>query len=201
MGAAAARLAFKNDWIRFSDNHLDAGAVMQTMALIGMPGSGKSAAGSIIAQRLGWDFLDTDRLIEQRFGLKLQAVIDQVGIEAFSRIEEETVLSLEPVERTVISTGGSVVYSEAAMRHLCSISTVVFLDLPIDAIRSHISLEAPRGIVGMDEGGLEQLYEQRFPLYRKYAQMVVLLDSGTTEEAAARVLSQWKEYVASDRQR
>lgn len=174
---------------------------MQTMALIGMPGSGKSAVGRIIAEKLGWDFLDTDRLIERRFGLKLQAVIDQVGTEAFSRIEEETVLSLGQVERTVISTGGSVVYSESAMRHLCSISTVIFLDLPIDAIRRHVSLEAPRGIVGMDEGGLERLYEQRFTLYLKHAQVVVLLDSCTTEEAATRVLSQWKEYVGQDRQR
>ncbi|GAW68122.1 shikimate kinase [Geoanaerobacter pelophilus] len=171
---------------------------MQAMALIGMPGSGKSAVGRIVAERLGWDFLDTDRLIEQRFGLKLQAVIEQVGAEAFGLIEEQTVLSLEAAQRTVIATGGSVVYSEAAMLHLRSIAAVVFLDLPVDAIRSHIALEAPRGIVGMDQGGLEELYAQRFPLYRKYAQMVVLLDSCTPEEAAARVLSQWQEYHAAD---
>lgn len=182
-------------------NSSEVEAVMQAMALIGMPGSGKSAVGRIIAKRLGWDFLDTDRLIEQRFGLKLQAVIEQVGGEAFGRIEEQTVLSLEPAERTVIATGGSVVYSEAAMRYLRSIATVVFLDLPIDAIRSHISLEAPRGIVWMDEGGLEELYQRRFPLYRKHAQIVVLLDSCTPEEAAERILSQCKDKQAEDRQR
>lgn len=162
------------------------------LTLIGMPGSGKSAVGKILAQRLGWNFVDTDRCIELDYGMKLQEVIDRVGAGRFGRIEEETVLKLEPAEHTVISTGGSVVYSEAAMRHLASLSTVIFLDLPVEALHGHIALEAPRGIVGLSEGGLEELYEQRFPLYRKYADMVVLLDTGTPEKAATRVLSQWR---------
>lgn len=160
------------------------------LTLIGMPGSGKSAVGRILARRLGWKFIDTDRVIENNFGMKLQAVVDRLGAEAFGLVEEETVLKLDAEEQTVISTGGSVVYSDSAMRHLASISTVVFLDLPVEAIRRHISGEAPRGIVGMNEGGgLKELYEQRFPLYRKHAHVVVLLESDTPEEAATRVLS------------
>jgi len=174
---------------------------MQRLTLIGMPGSGKSAVGKIVASRLGWNFLDTDHCMEERFGLKLQALIDQVGAEAFGQIEEQTVLSLAPQEQTVISTGGSVVYSAAAMRHLASVSTVAFLEVPIEAIRGHIALEAPRGIVGMSGGGLEELYRQRLPLYRKYADVTVELDTETPEEAASKVLSecQTKRNPAKDR--
>lgn len=166
-----------------------------------MPGSGKSAVGRIIARQLGWEFVDTDRCIEETFGVTLQEVVEQVGRERFGEIEEKAVLALAPDEETVISTGGSVVYSEAAMEHLAAISTVIFLDLPIGAIRGHIAQEAPRGIVGMSEGGLEELYERRFPLYRKHADVVVLLESCTVEEAAAKVLSQLREKGLNPRHR
>lgn len=165
---------------------------MQRLTLIGMPGSGKSAVGRIVAQRLGWSFVDTDLCIEARFGCPLQELIDRIGGEAFHRVEEETVLLLHPGEQTVIATGGSVVYSEAAMRHLAAISTVVFLDVPVQVLERHISLDAPRGIVGMSGGGIDALNEQRFPLYRKHAHLVVILNSETAEEAAAKVLSRWR---------
>lgn len=163
---------------------------MRSLTLIGMPGSGKSAVGRIVASRLGWDFLDTDHCIEERHGMRLQALIDEVGDRSFRRIEEETVLGLAAGERTVISTGGSVVYSESAMRHLASLSTVIFLDATLEAIRSHIDQEAPRGIVGMTEGGLEQLYQERLPYYRRHAALTVSFDCETPEEAATKVLSE-----------
>ncbi len=162
---------------------------MERLTLIGMPGSGKSAIGRSVAARLGWEFIDTDHCIERRFGKKLQAVVDELDAEEFRRVEEETVLALVPRGRAVISTGGSVVYS-AAMRHLASLSTVVFLALPIQKLHERIASEAPRGIVGMSEGGLDDLYERRFALYQKHAHHVVLLNDETIEEAATRVLSQ-----------
>ncbi|MBU5635373.1 shikimate kinase [Geomonas sp. Red69] len=163
---------------------------MNRLTLIGMPGSGKSALGRIIATRLGWQFIDTDLCIERRFGKKLQAVVDQVGTEEFARIEEETVLGLTSEGAAVISTGGSVVYSEAAMRHLASISTIVFLDVPIHRLHPRIARAAPRGIVGMGEGGLEELYRRRFELYHKYAHSIVLLDGENLQDAATRIISQ-----------
>lgn len=162
---------------------------MERLTLIGMPGSGKSAVGRIAAERLGWSFVDTDRCIEERFGCPLQELVDRAGSEGFRRIEEETVLLLNPGERTVIATGGSVVYSEAAMQHLAAISTVVFLDVPVQVLERHISLDGPRGIVGMNGGGIDALNEERFPLYQKHAHLIVLLHTETAEEVAAKVLS------------
>jgi len=162
---------------------------MQRLTLIGMPGSGKSAVGRIIASQLGWDFLETDKCIEELQGMPLQELIDQVGDQSFRSLEEQTILTLTIAEHTVISTGGSVIYSDSAMRHLSSISTVVFLDATLESIRAHIDLEAPRGIIGMTEGGLEVLYQQRLPYYRRYAELTVSFGSETPEEAASKVLS------------
>lgn len=163
---------------------------MERLTLIGMPGSGKSAVGRIVAARLGWGFLDTDKVMEEEHGMPLQALVERVGEDAFRAIEEETILKLVVQEHTVISTGGSVVYSEPAMRRLSELSTVVFLDATVDAIRSHIEEEAPRGIVGMTEGGVEELYQQRIPAYRRHAQLTVALASESLEEAADKVLSE-----------
>ena len=162
---------------------------MKRLTLIGMPGSGKSAVGRIIAGRLGWHFLDTDKVMEEEHGTPLQTLVERVGEEAFRRVEEETILKLAVPEHSVISTGGSVVYSDPAMRHLRAISTVVFLDATLEAIRLHIHSEAPRGIVGMPEGGLEELYQQRIAAYRSNAEITVALTSETLEEAADLVIS------------
>jgi shikimate kinase len=171
---------------------------MRSMTLIGMPGSGKSAVGRIIAADLGWDFIDTDKLLEQRHGLPLQRLIDEVGDEEFLHLEEEAVLGLAFREQVVISTGGSAVYSEPAMRHLLRISNVVFLDASLVAIRRHIAAEAPRGIIGLKGGTFEELYRARLPLYRYFATVSVQLDDETPEEAARKVLSQLERAIRVD---
>src|SRR6185369_16503858 len=140
---------------------------MRRLTLIGMPGSGKSAVGKIVALRLGWKFVDTDKKIEERYAMPLQALIDRVGEGEFRRLEEETILQMGFAGPAVISTGGSVVYSEAAMRHLAALSIVVFLDVSLDDIRTHIGSQAPRGLIGLTAGGLEELLMERLPLYRR----------------------------------
>jgi shikimate kinase len=164
---------------------------MPRITFIGMPGSGKSAVGQLVAQRLAWPFVDTDKCIEEHQGLTLQALIEQVGEVAFRGIEEQTVLALSVFEPLVIATGGSVVYSEPAMQHLRRLSTVVFLDADIEAIREHIAGQAPRGIIGMTQaGGLEGLLAERLPLYRRYADIVVRCGPDSVAAAAGKVLSE-----------
>lgn len=163
---------------------------MKRVTLIGMPGSGKSAVGRIIAGRLGWSFLDTDKVMEEDHLMPLQALVERVGEETFRSMEEDTILKLVVPEHTVISTGGSVIYSEPAMRRLSEISIVLFLDATIEAILRHIEAEAPRGIVGMPHGGVEELYQQRISAYRSQARLTVALSNESLEEAADKVLSE-----------
>src|SRR5512139_692441 len=101
------------------------------IVLIGMPGAGKSSVGVLLAKRLGYHFVDTDLLIQVEAHSRLQLIISRQGLDAFKAIEEQVVCRLSP-QRTVIATGGSVVYSEAAMNHLQRLGRLVFLDLPLD---------------------------------------------------------------------
>lgn len=171
---------------------------MRRITLIGMPGSGKSAVGRILASRLGWSFVDTDKYIEARHGLPLQALIDAVGEDRFKKLEEEAILGLELYGPAVISTGGSVVYSEAAMRHLDEISMIVFLDLCLDEMRAHIDSQAPRGIVGLTGRSLEELLAERLPLYRRWARLTISFCPEPVEEAADLVLSRLPEGWQKD---
>lgn len=142
------------------------------LVFIGMPGSGKSTVGVLVAKRLGLGFVDTDLLIQQQAGRTLQEIVDQDGYLALRRIEEQILLTLE-VEGQVISTGGSAVYSEAAMTHLRQNGTVVFLDIPLDEVRRRIGNYSLRGISRRPDQSLEALFEERFALYTRYADLTI----------------------------
>ena len=142
------------------------------LGVIGMPGSGKSTVGVLVAKRLGLGFVDTDLLIQQQAGRTLQEIVDQDGYLALRRIEEQVLLALE-VEGQVISTGGSAVYSEAAMTHLRQNGTVVFLDIPLEEVRRRIGNYSLRGISRRPDQSLEALFEERFALYTRYADLTI----------------------------
>lgn len=144
----------------------------RNLVFIGMPGSGKSTVGVLVAKRLGLGFVDTDLLIQQQAGRTLQEIVDQDGYLALRRIEEQILLTLE-VEGQVISTGGSAVYSEAAMTHLRQNGTVVFLDIPLDEVRRRIGNYSLRGISRRPDQSLEALFEERFALYTRYADLTI----------------------------
>lgn len=142
------------------------------LVLIGMPGSGKSTVGVLLAKRLGLGFIDTDLLIQEDAGRTLQIIVDHEGYEALRRIEEQVLLKLE-VRHKVISTGGSAVYSDRAMEHLKINGTVVFLDIPLDLVMERIGDHSMRGISRRPDQSLQALFEERFELYSRYADLTV----------------------------
>lgn len=157
------------------------------VVLIGMPGSGKSTVGVLLAKRMGYDFLDTDILIQSREGRRLEELIREMGLDGFCRLEERHVLSLRP-ERRVIATGGSVVYSGPAMAHLRSLGTVVFLDVPVDVLRRRLGDLEARGVVMAPGRSLEALWEERRPLYRRHGNLRVACGAMTADDVTDAVL-------------
>jgi shikimate kinase len=140
--------------------------------LIGMPGAGKSTVGVVLAKTLGYDFIDTDILMCKRIGTTLQTYIDEHGIDAFLNEEEKTALSVE-CENTVIATGGSMVFSEPAMQRLKSGSVTIFFDIPLPELKKRLENIRTRGIAAVDGQTIEDIYRQRHPLYRKYADVTL----------------------------
>ena len=154
--------------------------------LIGMPGSGKSTCGVVAAKLLLKNFFDTDLLIQNREGQRLQQIIDEKGLDYFARAEEEAVLSLD-IAGTVIATGGSVVYSPAAMEHLSRMGKVIYLHLEYETMCRRIQNLDSRGVVLQAGYTLQDMYKERLPLYRRYADAVIKCDNNTVEQTAQQI--------------
>ncbi len=142
------------------------------LILIGMPGCGKSTVGVVLAKALGMDFVDSDLVIQKETGRKLSQLLDEHGDEGFRAIENRINAALE-VENSVVATGGSVVYGEEAMRHLKSIGTVVYLKLGYAAIENRLGDLHARGVTIKPGWTLRDLYNERVPLYEKWADLTV----------------------------
>ncbi len=149
--------------------------MQKNIILIGMPSSGKSTQGRMLAARLKYDFIDTDDVIREQNGCELRDIIREEGLDGFKQREEDAICSVN-CTRTVIATGGSVVYSERAMEHLRSIGRIVYLAVDYDTIARRIGDTKKRGVVIADGMTLRDLYDERTALYEKYADVVVLED-------------------------
>lgn len=160
---------------------------MNNITLIGMPGVGKSTLGVVLAKILGYQFLDSDLLIQQQEERRLSCIIEEEGIEGFKKIENRVNASIE-VQDTVIATGGSVVYCEEAMQHLKSVGKVVYLKLSYKSIKKRLGNLKGRGVVLKEGQTLLDLYEERIPLYEKYADIVVNEEGRSLEEGIQAVL-------------
>ena len=159
------------------------------LVLIGMPGSGKSTVGVILAKQNALNFIDTDVIIQTSEGRSLQDMVDRDGYMALRRIEERTLLRIS-LRNHVIATGGSAVYSEAAMRHLKSNGLVVFLDVDLPTLKARIHDFGTRGLAKSPGQSLDDLYQERLPLYRKYADLVVECGDLSHEEVSARIIEE-----------
>ena len=162
--------------------------MLSNLTLIGMPGAGKSTIGIILAKNLSLGFIDTDVLIQINRGKSLQQILDESGHLALRAIEEEEICKLN-VTRHVIATGGSAAYSERAMAHLGSMSTIVFLEVSFNEITRRIRNFETRGIAKGPHQTFQDLFVERQLLYRRYAQLTIPCDGITQEEIALRIAS------------
>jgi len=160
---------------------------VNTITLIGMPGSGKSTVGVLLAKALGKDFIDTDLILQQRYGALLQDILDRMGLEAFLDAEADAIRSLTPAS-CVISPGGSCVCRAAAMEHLNTLGPVIYLRLTLDTLTQRLDNIQTRGIAMSPGQTLKELYEYRAPLYERYADMTVTSDGQTLEQTVSAVL-------------
>lgn len=144
---------------------------LSNIVLIGMPGCGKSTVGVLLAKATGMAFMDTDVVFQAREERKLQQIIEEIGIDGFLKKEQDVILGLS-CDRTVIATGGSVVYGADAMAHLHAYGVVVYIRLPYAEIERRLSNLATRGVALRDGQSLYDLYLERVPLYEREADLI-----------------------------
>jgi len=142
------------------------------IVLIGMPGAGKSTIGVLLARQLGYSFIDTDLVIQDQFEQRLQDVVDQLGQDKFRQLEAETCINLR-CHHAIVATGGSVVYSAQAMAALRKLGSVIWLNLPFPEIESRVNAFPDRGLAIQPGQTLEDLYNERMPLYQQFAHVEV----------------------------
>ena len=150
-----------------------------------MAGAGKTTVGRLVARALGWAFVDSDHIIEAAFAAPLQRVADAMSKEAFIDMEAEIVSSLR-LCRTVIATGGSVVYRQSTMEHLAGLGPVVYLDVPMKVILERIARNPDRGLAIAPGQTVEELFLEREALYRRYA-TVSVASCGLSPSESARL--------------
>lgn len=137
-----------------------------------MPGAGKSTVGVVLAKKLGYVFMDSDLVIQSQEGKLLHEIISEKGVEGFWKVEEQVNAAID-TDRTVIATGGSVVHGPRAMEHLHDIGMVVYLKLSLKAIADRLGDLNERGVTLKEGQDLQGLYEERVPLYEKYADVTI----------------------------
>ena len=158
--------------------------------LIGMPGAGKSTIGPALAHSLGLGFMDTDTLLKEKTGRELKDIVAEDGYQVFLKLQEELIATLEP-EGMIIATGGSVVCSEPAMRHMKKDGKIIYLQQSLEDIEERLSPE--RRLARSQDRSLAQVYNERCPLYEKYGDMQVECTGKTVDAIVTEILIYLKE--------
>ena len=156
------------------------------LVLIGMPASGKSTVGVVLAKVIGYDFIDTDILIQRSEKKRLSQIIEDVGVDGCLQVENRVNASVE-ADHCVIATGGSAVYGEEAMRHFRKIGHIIYLKVDYETIRKRLRSIKQRGVALRDGQSLRDLYEERTALYEKYADTVIE-EKGDAEDVVVQIL-------------
>lgn len=161
---------------------------MDNVILIGMPSCGKSTVGVILAKAMGWDFLDTDLLIQRQTGQRLCELIAARGMEGFLALENDTLATLS-AHHTVIATGGSAVFGREAMAHLRTLGRVVYLRLPLAEIVRRVGDITTRGVVVAPGETMADVYRRRTPLYESAADVTIDTADRSAEQTVAAILA------------
>ena len=164
---------------------------MNNIILIGMPGSGKSTVGVLLAKLIGYEFIDADLIIQSRQIKKLYVIINEKGNDYFLRLENEVCASID-AQKTVIATGGSAVYGKEAMEHFKSIGKIIYLDVPLAELEKRVKNFATRGIMKRPEQNLADIFDERRALYEKWADVTVECTEGTYFQNAEKIISALK---------
>lgn len=164
---------------------------MNNIVLIGMPGVGKSTVGVILAKVLGYQFIDSDLIIQEREKRLLHEIIATEGVEGFVEIENKINATIE-VDKSIIATGGSVVYGKEAMAHLKDIGKIIYLKLSYQQLEMRLSDIKERGVVLKEGQNLKGLYEERTVLYEKYADIVIDEENLSIEQTITRIVEALK---------
>jgi shikimate kinase len=159
------------------------------LVLIGMPGAGKSTVGVILARMISRDFVDTDVLIQTSQNRTLQEIVDTDGYSGLRKIEEEVLLGIS-VRHHVIATGGSAAYSDPAMLHLKTDGLIIFLDVDLAELESRVADFSTRGLVKRPDQGFAELFDERYGLYKRYADVTIRSADLTHEEVCTRIIEQ-----------
>ena len=159
----------------------------ENLIFIGMPAVGKSTVGIVVAKRLGMNFIDSDLLIQEQEGKLLREIIAEVGDDGFLKIENQVNRDIQ-CENAVISPGGSVIYCEEAMEHLKSIGKVIYLKLSLESLSKRLGNLKGRGVLLKDGQSLKDLYEERIPLYEKYADITIDEEGKDLDESLRAIL-------------
>lgn len=162
---------------------------MENIILIGMPGAGKSTVGVVLAKSLGYSFIDSDLLIQDKEKMLLHEIIERKGLDGFNQIENEVNASIV-TDKAVIATGGSVIYGKEAMEHLRTLGKVVYLELSYPELKERLGDLHERGVSMREGQTLSSLYEERLPLYQKYADLTVHCDGAAIREIVAQIKEQ-----------
>jgi shikimate kinase len=157
-----------------------------------MPGAGKSTVGVILAKQTSRDFVDTDLLIQTSQKRTLQDIVDRDGYAILQKIEEDVLLGIS-VQKHVIATGGSAVYSDRAMAHLKSGGLVIFLDVDLPTLESRVHDYRTRGLAKRPDQDFADLFYERYALYKKYADITIECDGLTQEEVCAKIIDKARE--------
>lgn len=164
------------------------------LILIGMPAVGKSTIGVILAKSLGFDFIDTDLIIQNKYGATLEKLISENGMDGFLHMEEDAILGGSWPDRTVIATGGSVVYSAPAMQYLKMNGKVIYLFTNVDVIEERIRNVKTRGVAIREGQTLTELYEERSLLYEKYADVMINTENKLPEDIVTAICEHYHRH-------